>query len=131
MKIYVATKFDRRDEVREIYKKLREHGHEITRDWTVHDPAARYGQYPEKAKQYAEEDVRGVQDCDVLIILSDQGGSIGMHIETGLALERNSKTGKPEIYVIGEHTNRSIFYFLPHIKQRSTLEEVIEELSTN
>ena len=107
---------------------MRKRGHEITRDWTTQDPIARYGEDLERAKQYAEEDVRGVAECEVFILLSDAGGSIGMHIETGLALERNAQTGKPEIYVIGKHLNRSIFYFLPQVIRRSTLEEVLKEL---
>ena len=64
MKIYVATKFTRKEEVLEIYKKLREHGHEITTDWTVHELD------PKRATEYAEEDMRGVQECEVLTHLS-------------------------------------------------------------
>ena len=53
MKFYLAARFEERERIDRLQQKLRSAGHEITRDWTKHDPLARYGDLPEKAQEYA------------------------------------------------------------------------------
>lgn len=127
MKIYIAARFDRRHEVLELYKLILEHGHEITADWTLHKPIKPYEQNEELAAKYANEDIEGVKNCDVFIILSDEGGSTGMYVELGAAILSNLKCGKPKIYVIGDKL-RSMFYFHPVVNRRKNINEVFEEI---
>lgn len=127
MKFYIASRFGNKDRVREVYEALRAKGHEITTDWTVHTAIKPYGNNVDLAKEYAMEEVSGVGDCDVFILLGDEGGT-GMYIEMGMALSRATKEGTPKIYIVGEHNERSHFFFHPTVTRKDNLEEVFEDL---
>ena len=60
MKIYLAGKFEQKEKVRELYKIIKEQGHEIHSDWTTHKPISPYEENIDIAKQYSEEDINGV-----------------------------------------------------------------------
>ena len=96
-KIYVAGKWEDREEVKLLQTELIALGHEITCDWTIHE-------LPEKEK-YAIEDVEGVKACDGLIALMiydyQYKGSIA---EIGMAIALD----KP-VLVIGAMFDSSIF----------------------
>src|SRR3989338_8891550 len=70
-----------------------------------------YEENKEISKQYAEEDISSVRNSDVFILLSNQEGSTGAHVEFGAALALAKEKGKPKIYVVGDHTSRSLFYY--------------------
>jgi nucleoside 2-deoxyribosyltransferase len=128
MKVYLAGRFDERERIREMQGVLRERGHEITLDWTTHDPIARYGERPELARVYAQEDLQGVMEADVFIFLTAASVGTGTHVELGVAIGEFVTTGKPRIYVIGEHTSRSIMYFYPAVERRESFEAVLDEI---
>ena len=131
MKIYVATNFSRRDEVKKIHDELRNLGYEISADWTTHIPIKPIKIFDKKitdlAKDYAVKDMKGVEDCDVFILITAKTGS-GMYVELGAALLSNMMTGKPKIFVVGEHLEDNIFYFHPSVNLRKSVSQVIEEL---
>ncbi len=127
MKIYVSTRFQRKNEVRKIYKKLIDKGHEITANWTLHEPMTPYEKNQRISSDYAIEDVEGVRNCDVFILLSDEGGS-GMFVELGIAILSNLLFRKPKIYVVGEHNKRILFFFHPAVNRRDKIEDVLKEL---
>ena len=128
MKVYLAARFDERERVRDMQARLRELGHEITADWTTHDPIARYGDRPEWAREYAVEDLQGVVEADVFVFLTSASVGTGTHTELGTAIREFQATGKPKVYVIGEHTARSIMYFHPAVNRREDFDDVISEL---
>lgn len=127
MKVYVATRTSRKEEVREIYKKLIEMGHEITEDWTKHKSIKPYIKNQKMASKYAVEDINGVLDADVFILLCDEGGT-GMFVEMGTAITMNLISKKTKVYVVGKYNDRSIFFFHPSVIRKDTIEEVLEEL---
>ena len=127
MKFYIAARFGMKEEVKEIYKKLQEKGHEIVGDWTLHLPIKPYDQNQEMSKNYSEEDIQGVLDCDVFLLITDGAGT-GMYVELGAAIASFLQNKKPSIYAIGEHNSRSMFYFHPVVKRRDTVEEVLDEI---
>jgi nucleoside 2-deoxyribosyltransferase len=128
MKVYLAGRFDERERVRSMQAHLRERGHEIIVDWTTHDPVGRHGERPDLSRAYAEEDLRGVVEADVFILLTSATVGTGTHTELGVAIREFQATGKPLVYVIGDHTSRSVMYFHPAVERRADLETVLREL---
>ncbi len=127
MKIYIAARFGKKQEVRNLYELLKERGHEITLDWTTHEFIKPFEDNQEIAEKYSVEDIEGVRNSDVFILLTDEAGT-GMYVELGAAIFSNIEFGKPKIYVIGEYTSRSMFYFHPSVNRRKSIEEVLEEI---
>jgi len=127
MKFYIASRFGLKEEVRVLYKTLEDKGHEIIADWTQHKTVKPYAENKELSRDYAIEDIKGTMNCDVFILISDEAGT-GIYTELGAAIANNIKFGAPKIYVVGEHIDRSIFYYHPSVKQMSTTEEVFKDL---
>ncbi|MBI4983093.1 hypothetical protein HZC32_00410 [Candidatus Woesearchaeota archaeon] len=100
MEFYIAARFDRKEEVRALYKELQARGHKISADWTLHEPIKPYESNQELARQYAFEDIEGARRCGVFVIL----------------------------YVIGDYASRSPFYFHPSVSRRKTFDDVLEEI---
>ncbi len=105
------------DEVRKLKVILEDTGlFEINYDWTANPVRKPFEENIDQASRAAEAMAKAVMECDILIVLSAEGG-IGYHIETGGALVTgiilSFITGqkKKEIYVVGEGNDRSVFYF--------------------
>ena len=127
MKFYIAARFTLKEEVRKIYDLLKEKGHEITVDWTLHKPIQPYDQNKELAEEYTSEDIQGVKDCDVFVLIGDEAGT-GVHTELGVAILSYLKHRKPLIYVIGENNTKSMFYFHPAVEIKKDIYEVLDDL---
>ena len=128
MKFYVASRFGNKDEVRKLYGILKQQGHNISLDWTIHESVKPYGQNEEKAARYSIEDVEGVRRSQVFVLLSDESGT-GMYVEMGVALHSFLEKGSPLVYVVGDYTDRCSFFFHPAVRRVKTIEEVLEEVS--
>jgi len=126
MKFYIATRFERREEVKQIIEKLAKKGHSASLDWTEHKPTKPYAQNKDLAKEYAIDDIKGVRNCDVFVLLTDEAGA-GMYVELGAAMASNLEFGKPKIFVVGRHDSSNFFYH-PVVKRKETIEEVLKEL---
>ena len=127
MTFYVASRFGNKEFVRKIYEILQSKGHSITADWTQHKSIKPYDQNASMCGNYAIEDIGGVKDCDVFILVSGEGGT-GMHTELGVAILSHILFGKPKIYVAGEHNKNSMFYYHPSVKRMEKIEYVFEDL---
>ncbi|MBI4162506.1 MAG: hypothetical protein HY513_02390 [Candidatus Aenigmarchaeota archaeon] len=139
MKFYIAARFDNKEKVWEIYEKLKEKGHEIHSDWTVHQPFYPYISDPELCAKYSEEDVNGAMNCDVFVLLADEhhngqheqkakSHGRGMFIELGTAMSSFLLRGSPRIFVIGPDNDKAIFHFHNSVTRFDTIEEVLENL---
>jgi diphthamide synthase subunit DPH2 len=127
MKIYVAASFQLKERVKELYNTLQERGHEITVDWTAHKPVEPFDQNEALSREYSVEDIEGVADSDVFILLSDVHGK-GMYVELGAAIISHLRHGKPIIYVVGERNAEVMFYFHPSVNRRETIEDILDEI---
>ncbi len=127
MKWYIAARFDEKEKVREIHQLLAVYGHTITSDWTVHLPIKPYDHHERESREYSLADIDGVRESDIFVLLSDDAGT-GMYVELGTAIASHLTFGKPLIYVVGEHSSRSMFYFHPSVKRRKTIEDVLGEI---
>lgn len=127
MKIYIAARFNKKQEVLSLHERFQKLGHEIVADWTLHKPIKPYENNPETAREYSIEDVDAARNCDIFILMTDESGT-GMYVELGAAISSNLEHEKPKIYVIGEYTSRSMFYFHPSVNRRKNIDEVLREI---
>lgn len=101
-KIYIASSWDNREIVKHTMDALELRGHEITEDWTTHV-------YPELGEEYSLKDIKGINECNVFIMMLSSTKSFGKAFEMGYAYAE----GKP-IFVIGdkEQFATSVFFKL-------------------
>jgi hypothetical protein len=127
VKIYLAARYDRREEMLEYARQLREDGHEITSRWIYgHDVPD--GLPPQESfrlhQQYAQEDLDDVYCSRVFILFSDPPGvgvRGGKHVETGYALALWKRC-----FVVGRREN--IFHYLQEVELHETFDSVRELL---
>jgi hypothetical protein len=125
MKFYVATKWNRKDEAKRVIAALQERGHEITHDWTEEEDSLGL---PDAARAEfyalcAADDVDGVLDADVMLLLHDAAAR-GAYVELGIALAHGVRV----IVVDGlGHPAETcpIFYYLPEVRHVATMDEAI------
>ena len=123
MKIYVAGKYQEREQVRGIYRELRDKGHKITVDWTDHDIYP-HDAVAERLSDFAEEDVRGVKEADLFIgLMTNDHVYKGLWVEMGVALGE----GMP-VWIIGMAGDTCIFMNHPRVRKFSEVREVLEAL---
>lgn len=127
MKFYIASRVKNKELVKRIHKTLIESGHEALSNWIDEEDIIPYEKHIEASKIRAIECVNYSSGCDVFILVSDESGA-GMYTELGVALKSNTLSNKPQIYVIGDYINRSMFFFHPAIKRFKTIDEVLENL---
>jgi hypothetical protein len=126
MKVYVATKWNRRAEAREVMEDLREDGHAITHDWTgEEDPGPETD--PDTRREFygmcAAADVDGVLSAEVMVLLHDPACR-GAFVELGVALANGTRV----IVVDGDgHPEHSVplFYFLPEVTHVASADEAV------
>jgi hypothetical protein len=71
-------------------------------------------------KKYSTEDITGVLNCDVFILLTNKEIGSGSSTELGAAIALNASSKKPKIYVVGKAIGKNIFYFHPCVNIRKT-----------
>ena len=119
MNIYVASKLENYEQVREVYSSLAALGHEITHDWT----AEFFMEDKEDKQKIAELDFNGVCDCDILFLINYQRCA-GAFTELGIALH----AGKVIVVVDGFHEEKpsNIFFHLPNVNHFDSIEDAIK-----
>ena len=97
--IYVAGSWKNRSRIKNIMEKIESWEHNIAVDWTKHQEKG-------GARQYAEEDIKGLKECDCLVYCNDGIKSRGKNFELGYI----TALGKPiVIYLIpSNETNDGI-----------------------
>jgi len=93
--IYVAGSWKNRLKIKNVMEDIESWGHNIAVDWTKHQEKG-------GARQYAEEDIKGLKECDCLIYFMDSNRSRGKNFELGYI----TALGKPiVIYIIPNDEN--------------------------
>lgn len=129
MKIYVATKLENKREAEETIKLIRNKNYEIIVDWTKDEIVSKpYNNKKDIVKMRTVRDVKGIQNCDIFILLTDEGTNKGMYVELGVAIDSNIRTGKPTIYVTDKNINNSIFYYHPSVFIRKNIQAILQEI---
>src|SRR5271154_3998061 len=123
--IYLAARYSRKDEMREVAAVLRGWGYRITSSWLgePHDANTTLDQLaPKENEEYAQIDLDDITDSDVMVFFSEDPlvGTPrgGRHFEMGYATAH-----RIDIYVIGPREN--IFHYLPSMKHYETFKEFL------
>ncbi|HEU4440156.1 MAG TPA: hypothetical protein VFT36_12955 [Methylomirabilota bacterium] len=133
MKVYVASKFERKPEVRDLMHAIRRVGHTVVGDWTTHTVE---GEPPENMlamlRAFAKEDRDAVEACDVFALIHDDNCRGGF-VELGIALDYRRWPKEPrEVCVIGGKGKAPvlgpIFYALPEVRHFDTAGDFINWL---
>lgn len=108
MKIYLAARFSRIDEMRKYADELKEDGHEITASWVYG------GEEGLTFTDIANLDINDVHRSDAVVSFTEPYGSVnpggGRHTEFGLGIA----FGK-NLYLVGER--EQVFHWHPSVLQ--------------
>lgn len=127
MKIYLAARYSRHDEMRGVRDVLATFGHEVTSRWIdCHDGQLEASFTPETLNAdpaacavLGQHDVEDVEAADTVISFTsvDGGGKGGRHVEFGLALGLAK-----HVIVCGPREH--IFHTLPQVEHYPTWREL-------
>jgi hypothetical protein len=129
MKVYLCSRYSRRDELLSVRGELQRLGHTVTSRWldTEWNETEQEGQVyssaapPEYREQYAVTDVEDVLAADCLVAFTEQprsGGRGGRHVEYGIALA----TGK-RLIVVGPREN--LFHHHPSVEHFASMWDMV------
>jgi hypothetical protein len=117
MRVYVASSFSRKPDVRRVMDLLRAAGHEISYDWTPEDASGLTAAgLEEMLRGAATRELEGVLSADAAVVLHDERGR-GMATEFGVAV-----AARKFVVVVGARADptewgemRNVFYYLPTV----------------
>lgn len=113
MKFYIATSISRATAHRIVRDALKECGHEISYDWTLHTSEKSISK--ERLQEIALLDLAGVSKADFVIVLLPGGN--GTHLELGFSIASGKRvflhTEDSFTFELGPKTNA--FYHHPDI----------------
>lgn len=126
MKIYLASAFDRQQEMKGYASDLKSIGHTISSTWLDEETVAAHNITKKLGRRYAERDSQEIQNSDAIIVFLEKvphnrpltGGRL---VEMGIGL-----VSVPLVYTIGESEN--VFAFHPKVQQFKTWEELFQHL---
>lgn len=129
MKVYLASRYSRRDELRGYRDALNKAGITVTSRWldeTEPLDGKLVNHTPTFWKKHAEIDIEDVERADALIFFAESPETPtprgGRHVEFGVALALN----KP-IYVISPHSPENIFHYLGDVTYYKTFDDFLLE----
>jgi hypothetical protein len=123
VKIYVASSFDRKVDVKRVQAKLIEMGHTISHDWTFESTENRpIDQMETYLQRCAYDDWSGVVNADVLLLLNDPKG-FGAMVELGMGIAYGKR-----IMVVEPHQRDCIFFKTVEVEKFYTLSAALEAL---
>ena len=125
MKIYLATRYRRIDEMNRRAEDLRKLGHLVTSRWLDGHHEAPMPLDDPSWPEIAQEDVDDVRAADVVVSFtqSQRGGGGGRHVEFGLGLGLGKR-----LVLVGPREH--LFHTLPSVEVYRTWSEALESLAT-
>lgn len=121
LRFYIAGSFSKREEVKLLMNRIEELGHRISLDWTTHLYVKPYEENLELAARYTKEDIEGVRDCDIFVLIPEEEGGTTQFAELGAAIVIEDVK---RIFVVGPHNTRSMIFIHPKIERVDSIEEV-------
>jgi hypothetical protein len=118
MKLFVSGKIGAEADPAALMRLLQSYGHEVTFDWTTIPHLRPYEENAEASARAAALELAGVQDADVLVLVSHDRG-VGMFVELGAALA----LGKP-VVAVARPPARTMFFFHPLVSCVPGVDEV-------
>ena len=132
MKIYLAARYSRIDELNVYKQQLEAKGYTVTSRWLLGGHQAEEvetqqnidgtGDYPNVGGLFAQEDLADLRAADLVISFTERPRSNhsrgGRHVEFGLALAWGKR-----LIIVGPREN--VFYCLPEVVQYSTWPDLL------
>lgn len=130
MKVYIAARYERREEMLDHARGLDTLGHVSTARWLngEHESLDNVPGWGGRAAEFALDDQRDIFAADWLVMFTDPPGTPergGRHVEFGYALAL-TELGAWRVAIVGEPEN--IFHWLPRVHQFATWGEFIENI---
>jgi nucleoside 2-deoxyribosyltransferase len=122
VRIYLASRFDRQDELRGYARQLRAAGHVVTARWLKEESdvvlaPTGWTNDPSQLVTFAKNDLADIDDSDMMVVFTHEGlARGGMHVEFGYALALNKR-----LVVVGPR--QTLFHYLPRVTQFETWKE--------
>ncbi len=132
MNWYFASRTRHQVALATLSKQLENKGEGIKSTWVYGtETLLPYSENIEKSKKIAVMDIKGVVESDVFVLISDPAGT-DMFAELGAALGKDaSSPGSIRIYIVGEHSKRSLIQLHPAIVHAPTLKDVFAKEGIN
>ena len=124
MKIYLAARFARREELAQHRKELNTLGHEVVSSWLWRDDTPYEQLSGSQRMTAAVVDHLDLDRAEMIVLFADTGATYshgGKHTEWGIALEAEKYA-----VLIGEE--EQIFHYLPQVRQYGAWEQFINAL---
>lgn len=125
MKWYFASRIKHQPKVKQICDFLESKNETIVSKWIYKDSLKPYEENSSAVQSFSKEVVDSLLDCDIFVLISDPEGT-DMFIELGICLAKNELSKNSKIYIIGEHSKRSLMQLHPSIVHLKNLEELFE-----
>ena len=104
IQVYVATKFENKDQTRHVIARLEAAGYHVTYDWT---------QSEQFSQEQAIADLRGVLQADFVVVLAEQHVAYkGTYVELGAALASGTT-----VYLVGNGMDACVFANHPLVRR--------------
>ena len=121
--IYLASRYQRKDEMAINAQLLRNMGHKICSRW--HD-------IPPDYENAARFDIADINICGMIVMFTENKKDTpwpntgGRHFELGYAYHKYKEYQKPELIIVGEVENA--FHLLPGIRRFSSWEDFLTHM---
>ena len=121
MRIYIAARYDRREQMQGLLRAIEEIGHRVTSRW-IRDSFA--GVPDEICAGVDESDI---DEAEALVAFSEPRGHLshgGRHVEFGIALALNKR-----LFLVGDREN--VFHHHPSVEQFKDVNHLLAFLREN
>ncbi|MFA6269881.1 MAG: hypothetical protein WC657_01560 [Candidatus Paceibacterota bacterium] len=125
MKWYFASRIRHREKLIDISEFLRNKGEIINSQWIYKESLKPYDQNISKVRSFSKEFIASLLDSDIFVLISDPEGT-DMFIELGVCVAKNTLSNNIRIYIVGEHSKRSLMQLHPSIIHAHNLKEVFK-----
>jgi len=119
VKIYVATKFERKNLARMTMRALESDGHTITYDWTSHEKSTDL----EEQRRQAFNDMQGVWNAHAIIVRPNTGKEVGAWFEAGFLLGCNVASGTRGVVIIVSRQPCTVFEAFGRVHRVNTMSD--------
>ena len=124
MKVYLAARYSRKDEMREYADRLQRADHHVTSRWVeVKHNVEDIDRERELASRYALEDSEDLTAADAVVVFTEPPRKEltrgGRHVEFGMALALQKR-----LFVVGPSEN--VFYALPQVEVYSSWDQLFD-----
>lgn len=131
LRVYVASRLENAENVKTVYRRLREIGCDITYDWTTHGSVGHLG--AARVAEVATLEAKAVEKAGTVIVLLP--GGRGTHVELGISITLGTVTivhsEDPSLFDCVAGGSPCAFYFArPVFRVVSPLEWFITNLES-